>query len=162
LGHLGISNNYSLNGITLTAYGFIKLPTNNLPTNLYSNNIISDKNGLGLAIDVDHEINKSTFIQLDLSGIISKLVDGSVPNITIKDIQKHEGFSLYGSNELGSQGVLLYSSKDSPNIQNVPIPYIKDYRFISITASGELDAANIILHSIDYIIYREYLYNPTN
>jgi hypothetical protein len=105
-----------------------------------------------LAIDVDHEINKSTYIQLDLSGIIYRIVDGSVPNITIKDIQKHEGFSLYGSNELGSQGVLLYSSKDNPSTQTVPIPFITDYRFISVTASGDLEGANIILHSIDYDI----------
>ena len=75
-----------------------------------------------------------------------------MPNITIKDIQKHEGFSLYGSNELGSQGVLLYSSKDSPPTQTVSIPFINEYRFISITASGELEGANVILHSIDYDI----------
>jgi hypothetical protein len=112
-----------------------------------------------LEIDVDHEINKSTYIQLDLSGIKHKLVDGSVPNITIKDIQKYEGFSLYGSNELGSQGVLLYSSKDNPSTQTIPIPFIKDYQFISVTASGELQGANVILHSLDYVICA---INPTN
>jgi hypothetical protein len=160
---LGKSHNYSFNGITITAYGFIKLPNNDIATDLYANNIISDKNGLGLAIDVDHEINKSTYIQLDLSGIIHKLVDGSVPEITIKDIQKYEGFSLYGSNELGSQGVLLYSSNDSPPTQNVSIPFIDNYQFISVTASGELEGANVILHSIDYDVCNEYLYeDPTN
>jgi hypothetical protein len=151
-----------LNGIKVTLYGFIKLPKNDIATDLYSSNIPSEKIGIGLAIDVDHEINKSTYIQLDLSGIINKLMDGSVPNITIKDIQKYEGFSLYGSNKLGVQGVLLYSSQDNPVIQSVPMPFIKDYRYISVTASGELNAANIILYSIDYVICKEDLYNPSS
>ena len=157
MGKLGLSNNYSLNGITITAYGFIKLPKNDIQTNLYANNTFSNMNGLGMTIDVNHKINKSTYIQLDLSGINHKLVDGSLPNITIKDIQDKGGFSLYGSNTLGSQGILLYSSKDNPSTQTISIP--KDYNYISVTAFGNSDTSSVILHSIEYVICKEYLYN---
>jgi len=161
VGKLKTYNNYTLNGITITAYGYTKSKTNDIPTELYGTNINPDKSGLGIDADVDHEINKNTYIQLDLSGILSKIEDGSVPQITIQNIQKHEGFSLYGSNSVGSLGDELYSSSDNPATQMIPLEWIHSYRYISITASGELEGANVLLNSIDYVICREYVKHPT-
>ena len=134
---------------------------NDISTELYGTNINPEKSGLGINIDVDHEINKKTYIQLDLSGVLSKIAEGSVPQITIQNIQKHEGFSLYGSNSVGSLGDELYSSSDNPVTQTIPLKWINSYRYISITASGELEGANILLNSIDYVTCREYVKNPT-
>jgi hypothetical protein len=159
LGILDTNNNYTLNGITITAYGFIKSSTSDIPTELYGINKNTEKLGLGIYRDVDNEINKTTYIQLDLSGVVNKLAEGSVPNIVIQDIQKHEGFTLYGSNTLGSLGDKIYLSSDNPTTQNIPLTSYKSYRYISITASGELDGANVILNSIEYVVCREYI-NP--
>jgi len=159
LGILDTNNNYTLNGITITAYGFIKSSTHDIPTELYGINKNTEKLGLGIYRDVDNEINKTTYIQLDLSGVVNKIAEGSVPNIVIQDIQKHEGFTLYGSNTLGSLGDKIYLSSDNPTTQNIPLTSYKSYRYISITASGELDGANVILNSIEYVVCREYI-NP--
>ena len=159
MGILDTNNNYTLNGITITAYGFIKSSTHDIPTELYGINKNTEKLGLGIYRDVDNEINKTTYIQLDLSGVVNKIAEGSVPNIVIQDIQKHEGFTLYGSNTLGSLGDKIYLSSDNPTTQNIPLTSYKSYRYISITASGELDGANVILNSIEYVVCREYI-NP--
>lgn len=159
MGKLDTINNYTLNGITITAYGFIKSSTNDLPTELYGINKHTEKAGLGIYRDVDNEINKTTYIQLDLSGVVNKIAEGSVPNIVIQDIQKHEGFTLYGSNTLGSLGDKIILSSDNPTTQSIPFTSYKSYRYISITASGELDGANVILNSIEYVVCSEYI-NP--
>lgn len=161
MGKLNTYNNYTLNGITITAYGYTKSTTNDIPTQLYGTNINPNKSGLGIDTDVDHKINKNTYIQLDLSGVLSKIEEGSVPQITIQNIQKHEGFSLYGSNSVGSLGDELYSSSDNPSTQLISLEWIHSYRYISITASGELEGANVLLNSIDYTTCREYVKHPT-
>jgi hypothetical protein len=43
----------------------------------------------------------------------------------------------------------------------IPLEWIHSYRCISITASGELEGANVLLNSIDYVICREYVKHPT-
>jgi hypothetical protein len=103
--------------------------------------------GLGIADDPQHEINKLNYIQLDLSAIQTMS-----PNITIENIQKDGGFALYGSTKQGSIGQLLYKSADSPQIQTVKIPDIESYPYISVTANGESITANVLLKSIDFDI----------
>jgi len=146
---------YTLNGLSIDAYGYIKSTQNDIPTNLYAKNGGTDKDGLGIASDVDHEINKLTYIQLDLSGISNKVISGTVPNVTLQSIQKYEGFTIYGSNKLGNIGDLLYTSTDTPSSQTIQLPSFDKYRFFAITASGSLEGSNVLINSLDYMVFKE-------
>jgi hypothetical protein len=103
--------------------------------------------GIGIADDPQHEINKLNYIQLDVSNISE-----FSPELTIQNIQEDGGFALYGSNKQGAIGELLYSSTDNPPTQTIQIPNITAYKYISITATGPSIIANVLLHSIDFTI----------
>jgi hypothetical protein len=85
-----------------------------------------------------------TYIQFDVSNIQTKN-----PLITIENIKEDGGFALYGSNEQANMGTLLYRSSDSPKIQSTPLPNIKQYRYISVTASGQNITSNVLFKSIE-------------
>jgi hypothetical protein len=114
---------------------------------MYGKNATLGDEGIGIASDPQREINKLTYIQLD----VSEIQDVS-PNITIENIQEDGGFALYGSNKLGKMGDLLYTSSDSPPTQTISIPEIKSYKYISVTAAGDSIIANVLLRSIDFVI----------
>jgi len=114
---------------------------------MYGKNSIIGDEGIGIASDPQREINKLTYIQLD----VSEMQDTN-PNITIENIQTDGGFALYGSNKQGKMGRLLFESADNPPTQTVSIPDIKSYKYISVTAKGESIIANVLLRSIDFVI----------
>ena len=116
--------------------------TTDIPTYLYGK--IGEE--LGIASDPRREINKLTYIQLD----ILEIQDNKY-KITIDSIKKEGGFALYGSNIKGQIGDLLYTSPDNPNTQTVVIPNEKKYQYISITADGSSIISNIMLRSIEVI-----------
>lgn len=136
--------------LNVIAYGYLN---NGTPTNLYNKRDGVGEEGLGIASDVNYEINNSTFIQLDLNEIITKTDICNPPTITIGSIQGGEGYQISGSNTQGVQGNVLYSYTNSgsdPIINTIPIPSFntsKPYRYISITAT----AVNVILTNI--IVY---------
>jgi len=108
--------------------------------------------GLGIEISQFNGINKLTYIQLDISNVQHSVLPGTIPTITIDDIQPMEGFRICGSNIEGEIGSTLYISDDSTISQTIPIPYFKTYRFISITAHGSSKTASVSLKSIKYIV----------
>ena len=114
---------------------------------MYGKNRSLGEEGLGIANDPQREINKQNYIQLDLS-----YVSDTKLSITMQNIQKEGGFAFYGSNKQGSIGDLLYTSPDFPSIQTILVPQFKKYQYISVTAAGSSLTANVLLHSIDFII----------
>jgi hypothetical protein len=129
LGTLGTSQTYTVNGITITAYGYTNA---GVPYALYGKNSGADEMGLGLNALSDDEIDSAHFVQLDLANVISSGAPGV--QLSIGSVQSGEGYNVYGSNTLGSLGTLLIgnSSLDSAlfNVPNFPT-----YRYVSIQAT---------------------------
>ena len=148
-----------MNHVSISAYGFLlSALSSDVPTYLYGNKgTVED--GLGIASDPSHEINKTSYIQLDLSNIINIVKKDTIPSITIKHIQKDEGFAVFGSDKLGSLGTNLYTSTDIPEVQTVEIPSFPTYRYISITAAGSNITSKVLLNSINYVVCQENLPN---
>ena len=160
---IGPVNEYIQNDIIIKAYGFMLILPNDIPTNLYGKDNGIDDSGLGITIDNEHEINKYTYIQLDLSILKRNIKKCSIPEITITSIQLTEGFTIYGSNTLGSIGNILYISNNTSISQMIELYWIYDYTYISITASGSNPSSNVLLYSIDYVIceYPQEIQGPT-
>ncbi|MBI1840676.1 MAG: putative Ig domain-containing protein, partial [Verrucomicrobia bacterium] len=136
-GALGSSQTYTVNGLIITAAGFAGA---NTPTSLYGKNLGGNESGLGIASDKDHEINTSTYIQLDLK----QLIDAGAQNVQliIGSVQSGEGYNIYGSAVPGSIGALLLS--DTKDNTAFAMPGYPTYRYVSVRAS----AANVLLGSV--------------
>lgn len=129
-GTLGTSQSYTVNGITLTAYGFDNMSN---PLNLYGKNDGGDETGLGISRAPNHEIQTYNFVQLDVSTLHSlNLIDAL---ISIGSVQTGEGWNLYGSNTLGSLGTLLLTSTQDLGSTDITSA-VKNYDFIGIQASS--------------------------
>ena len=128
IGDIGVTYNYISDKIIIPAYGY-QILLDNLPTNLYGNNL-----GLGLTINSNFEINKTTFIQFNICNLIKKVKFNTIPTITIKEIKENSGFSIYGSNTLGVLGTVLFASTIFTSSQTTPIPQFGFYKYISIIA----------------------------
>src|SRR5581483_5859237 len=110
LGTLGTSQAYTVNGLTITAYGYYwdgANPTNpGTPTNLYGKQGGGDENGLGIAnTSSDHEITNKTFVQLDLQKVLAAGATGA--QMAVGSVQSGESYAVYGSNTQGVLGTLL-------------------------------------------------------
>ena len=141
-GTLGTSQAYTVNGITLTAYGF---DNSSHPMNLYGKNDGGDETGLGISRAPDHEIQTNNFVQLDVTSLHSlNLLDAL---ISFGSVQEGEGWKLYGSNSLGSLGTLLMSGSQDMGSTNI-LSEVKNYDFIGIQASSH----DVLLSSltVDY------------
>jgi hypothetical protein len=140
-GTLGVSQAYTVNGITLTAYGF----DNSTPINLYGKNDGGDETGLGISRAPDHEIQTYNFVQLDVTNLHSLNILSAL--ISMGSVQEGEGWKLYGSNTLGSLGTLLMSGSQDMGSTDI-MSDIKQYDFIGIQASSH----DVLLSSltIDY------------
>jgi len=148
-GNVGITNTYSMNNVDISASGFTKTGST---TAMWGKNDGVGETGLGIASDSDHEINKSNFIQLDLTSLINEVKPTTIPIINIDSIHPSEGFAIYGSNSNGTLGSLLYDSPNTPSLQSIEIPNFGTYKFINIIASGASNNSNVLLKSIDYVI----------
>ena len=137
-GTLGVSQAFTQNGLTITAYGF---KTNGTAIALYGKLGGGDENGLGLNGTVENEIGTSNFIQLDLTQVIAS----GAPSATmaIGSVQSGEGYNIYGSHTLGTLGTLLVSNGVTDGTA-FPIPSYPTYQYISVQAS----AANVLLDAV--------------
>jgi len=128
-GALGISQAYTADGLTITAYGYTNAST---PAALYGKQQGGDENGLGIKGEVDSEINTMTYVQIDLSNLINAGAQGAT--MSIGSVQSGEGYNLYGSSTLGSIGTLLTSG----TLDNTAfaIPSFGTYRYVGIRASA--------------------------
>jgi hypothetical protein len=140
LGLKGTSVAYSVNGVALTAYGY---KNDGTPTSLWTKNDSSTESGLGIASDRDHEINTSTFIQLD----VTQLVAAGFTNakITLNSVQSGETFEIYGSNSLSNLGSRLLGPSSTSNTL-ISMPGYGTYKYIGVRAAN----ANIILGALAF------------
>ncbi len=137
-GTLGNSQTYTVNGLTITAYGFLN---NGQATALYGKNNGGDENGVGIAGASDNEITTANFVQLDLTQVIASGAQNAT--ILLNSVQTGEGFNIYGSHTKGSVGTILITNSQVDSTA-LPIPSYPTYEFISVRAS----AANVLLGAV--------------
>ena len=139
----------SSNSYSLTAYGYDTANaspisgswntgalTNNNLYNKFSG-VGSSETGLGLASKSDFEIDNNSFIQLDIQNLLNAHLNNLT--MTISSIQNTEGFSLWGSNALGTPGTFLtqYTNSGNPSsVDNILVPDFGTYRYYSVSASS--------------------------
>jgi len=137
-GALGVSQQYIVNGITLTAYGF---DNGGHAINLYGKNDGGDEMGLGIDRAPNHEIQTYNFVQLDVTALHSLDIQSAL--ISFGSVQEGEGWNLYGSNTLGSLGTLLLSGNQDGGSTNI-MSEVMSYDYIGVRASS----ADVLLSSL--------------
>lgn len=104
--------------------------------NLYGKNDGPGETGLGLAFSIDHEIRPRSFVQLDVSDLISNGFDSFT--LHVGSVQIEEGYYVWGSDVLGVPGDLLgigRSTTDNTVDQTFAVPSFGDYTYISVSAT---------------------------
>jgi len=137
-GALGVSQQYIVNGITLTAYGF---DNSGHAINLYGKNDGGDEVGLGIDRAPNHEIQTYNFVQLDVTALHSLNIQSAL--MSFGSVQEGEGWNLYGSNTLGSLGALLLSGNEDGGSTNI-MSEVMSYDYIGVRASS----ADVLLSSL--------------
>lgn len=127
-GTLGTSQNYAVEGTTITASGYSQP---NKLTDLFGKTAGGDQSGLGINGEVHSEIAGTAFIQLDLT----QLVNAGFKNgqLEISSVQPGEHFDIWGSNQKGVLGTLLVAN-GSLDTKPFSIPDFGKFDFISITS----------------------------
>jgi hypothetical protein len=140
-GNVGQSQAYTVNGITINAYGFTH-PLN-LPWPIVAHNDAPDVYGLGLLTGGNNQINTLSYIQLDLGSVIA--AGATNPMMIITSVLSGSSYTIYGSNTLGSLGTPLLTNQ---TLNNTPfaIPGFPTYRYISVTAS----AGDVLLGAVSF------------
>lgn len=103
-GKQGTQLTYTLDGQTITAYGYQDGWGGNSPTDLYVKTSGGDESGLGINSEDDHEIDTTQFIQLDLANLANVGITSG--DLSIGSVQSGEGYGIYTSSKLGSLGAL--------------------------------------------------------
>ncbi len=138
-GTLGTSQAYNVNGVKITAYGY---NTSGGTAALYGKNAGGDENGLGINGTTDNEIDRTHFVQLDLTNLIA--AGATNVQILINSIQTGETYAIYGSNTLGSLGTLLYSGTSKDDNKAFTMPGYPTYKYIAVIATSQ----NVLLGAI--------------
>ena len=114
-GPLGVSQMYTSNGVTITAYGFsgcsggITVALSNCSSNnLYGKTSGGDENGLGLTGSSDFEIGTNEMVQLDLTNLIK--AGATSITLEIGSVQPGEGYDIWEGSTLGSSGSLVITN----------------------------------------------------
>ena len=145
---LGTSQSYTVSGLTIVATGY---DASHDLTDLWGKNDGGDEVGLGLENDPtgEHEIHYgSGFVQLDLSGLVGKVKDGTT-FFSTNSTTEGEKWGVFGSDKAGSYKLknLLVSGK----VETVePLPDLgmfKYYDFVELShPRGQGD--NFLIHDI--------------
>ncbi len=146
IGNLGNSHAFTVNGLTITAYGF----NNGNPgtgTPLYGKNDAGDEHGVGIASDGDHEIDINHFVQLDLNELITAKVTNA--QMSIGSMQTGEPANVYGSNTQGVIGNLVGTIATTLDDKPITMPGFPTYRYISVRAATATPA-NVLLQMVSF------------
>jgi len=127
-GNQGNNQPYTVNGITITAYGFMNC---GWPTALYGNNNGSDQYGLGIDATATNGIDTSNFVQLDLTSVIAH--NGQNLMMTVTNVQSGESFNVYGSNSLG---ILDLAAEQPDDGRHAVCDRARNYKYISVRAAA--------------------------
>jgi predicted hotdog family 3-hydroxylacyl-ACP dehydratase len=125
-GNLGTSQPYTVNGLTVTAYGFT---ASNAPAAIYGHNDNAGNLGLGIAGAANNDIDTTHYVQLDLGAVIA--AGAANATITASSVQPGESYTIYGSNTLGSIGTPILSNQTGAG---VPLSIPTTYRYVSLKA----------------------------
>ncbi len=135
-GSQGTSHTYTFSGYSITATAF-----GSGSPNLYGKNAGGDENGLGLSNDPsgDHEITPGSFIQLNLSNILSF----TPLLISINSSTGTDAWKIYETNTAGtlSGATLLLSGSNESSHSISPTD-----TYLDITAS----CGNVLLSSLSF------------
>jgi hypothetical protein len=144
-GNVGLSEDYTSGGFTITAYGFVK--SSGAQTSLYQKYTPGDtaETGLGLNADSDHEIPGPYFVQLD----VKNLIDAGFSSLTLSlgSLQRGEQANIYADTSFGS-----FSSGSSFLVGLVGLPeeisttVALTTRYLNITGGGS-NGADPVLQS---------------
>ncbi|MGB7024941.1 MAG: PEP-CTERM sorting domain-containing protein [Candidatus Acidiferrales bacterium] len=114
-GTLGVSQTYTSNSVTITAYGFsacsggITVALTSCSRNdLYGKTSGGDENGLGLTGTSDFEIGTNQMVQLDLTNLIN--AGATSVTLQIGSVQPGEGYDIWEGSSLGSSGSLVITN----------------------------------------------------
>jgi hypothetical protein len=135
---LGTTSTFTVGGFSLTASGFL---TNGTPTDLYAKFTLGNptETGLGTAIDSEHEINTTDFIQLTLP----TTPPSNFQMVLLASVQVGEQAKVYFNTVPGTlAGATLIGTITNAD-GSVTIPAGDQTGFIDITAG----AVNILLES---------------
>lgn len=143
-GNVGPSEDYTVGGVTITAYGFVK--ATGASSSLFQKYTVGDpgETGLGLNADADHEIPPPFFVQLDVGNLIS----AGFTSLSLKlgSLQNGEQANITKDNTLGSFGdsfsnlVLLGKNGVDEMFANVSLTS----RYINITGGGSAGADPVL------------------
>lgn len=138
-----ISQLPSLTILELKTLGTQHITPNN---NLYGKFIVGDPSETGLGLvqpntQDEHEIEKTTFIQLDFTKLPS--TTQSV-DLYISSIQAGETATIWGSDTLGMPGTFLTQLTGSPDVQFFTInsTNLQQYRYYSISTNPTVTGNN--------------------
>ena len=102
----------------------------------------SHENGIGVVNDPNNEINTQEFAQIDFGDFIRmKKLKCNDPKIKIGSIQVGEGVLIYGSNQLGVKGILLYSyinTIDNSDVNASQEFVIPSFNTTDLTTTGDI------------------------
>jgi hypothetical protein len=151
----------STGGVTITAYGYNNAGTLGGPANtyydLYGKYTTGDptETGLGFANEIDHEIDNTGYIELDLNNI----ADGTLLSLAVGSIQTGESYNLYkatvqggtsaGGANPGGNLSLLVANPPSDTLTNSPFLFTKtaSFRYIAV----EAQAADVLIGSLSSV-----------
>jgi hypothetical protein len=140
--NLGPSEDYTVNSITITAYGFSAQST---PSDLFGKNEGAGETGLGMALTDttgQHEISGTSFVQIDFGAARTAGVSGIT--FQFNSSTSGEGWLVYGSNTLGLLGTLLNTGTDE-NDHLVLNDTFRFYSFLFDTSTTNPNNGNNVL-----------------
>jgi hypothetical protein len=142
--NLGTSEDFTVNGITITAYGFTGA---GVATDLFGKNEGAGETGIGLTNDptTQNEISGTNFIQIDTAAARAKGV--SAITFAFNSSTAGEGWLVFGSNTLGVTGALLNTGTDE-NDHLVSNDTFRFYSFLFDPTTFNVNNGNNVLLAI--------------
>jgi len=108
LGNLGTSDTLTSGSFSVVATGY---SAPGMTTDLYAKNEGPNEIGMGIANGMDREINGTSFIQLNLTQILSTSPTSLV--LGVGSIQFPDAYQIWGSNTAGALGTMLATNQNS-------------------------------------------------
>lgn len=136
------SHTYTVNGFSITAYGFNNVIGGpDTPHTLYYKNTGGGfDHGLGITGTSDNELQNDhgtplQYIQFDFASILA--LGFTNGQLAASSVDPGEGWTIYGSNTLGSLGTNLNAAGygDTTNNLFVNIPGFGNYRYYSVVST---------------------------
>jgi hypothetical protein len=126
LGNLGTSDTLTAGSFSVVATGY---SSPGMTTDLYEKNEGPNEIGMGIANAPDHEINGTSFIQLNMTQILATSPTSVM--LGVGSIQFPDTYQIWGSNTAGALGTMLATNQNAftYNLSN-----FGQYNYISVVS----------------------------